>query len=326
MCAKIDCYLQIFSSLRTDKNRKRWLKNTRCQAPHKPLLLLSILDLIAAQTINKNFIEPSIELVETFNGYWSRIMPLGSIGSMSYPFYHLRSSSFWDLAHKAPHEDQPGLTISSVKRLRKLYLVARIDDALFPLLIMETSREKLRTAVIETYFDAKIWAALQAQSIFNYESESYSKGLLLTGEKALSYTTKSSPLNIKRKVRDQGFRKAIVKLYEHRCAICGIRMLTPEGHTVVEAAHIVPWSQSQNDKPQNGMALCKLCHWSFDEGLMSVGQNYEVMVSRAVRKDKNFPGHMETLTGRTIFKPPQKQYWPDQNNLDIHRSRTFKKT
>ncbi len=102
-------------------------------------------------------------------------------------------------------------------------------------------------------------------------------------------------------------------------------MLTPEGHTIVEAAHIVPWSQSQNDKPQNGMALCKLCHWSFDEGLMSVGQDYDVIISRAVRKDHNYPGHMETLTGRTILKPQNNMYWPDQNNLDIHRCKIFKK-
>jgi len=51
-----------------------------------------------------------------------------------------------------------------------------------------------------------------------------------------------------------------VSLYNHRCALCGIRMLTPDGHTVVEAAHIIPWRQSRDDKPTNGMALCRLCH------------------------------------------------------------------
>ena len=33
-------------------------------------------------------------------------------------------------------------------------------------------------------------------------------------------------------------------------------MLTLEGHTVVDAAHIKPWSASHNDCPTNGMALC----------------------------------------------------------------------
>ncbi|MCB8986015.1 MAG: HNH endonuclease [Ardenticatenaceae bacterium] len=26
------------------------------------------------------------------------------------------------------------------------------------------------------------------------------------------------------------------------------------------AAHIIPWSESHNDDPRNGLALCHLCH------------------------------------------------------------------
>lgn len=60
--------------------------------------------------------------------------------------------------------------------------------------------------------------------------------------------------------RDQGFRRAIVLHYDHRCALCGTRIVTSEGHTVVDAAHIIPWSESRNDDIRNEMALCKLCH------------------------------------------------------------------
>ena len=74
---------------------------------------------------------------------------------------------------------------------------------------------------------------------------------------------------------------------------------------MVEAAHIRSWSESHDDRPTNGLALCRLCHWSFDEGLMSVGQVYEVMVSRRVRTDQNMPGHMLTLADRPIFRPPE---------------------
>ena len=74
---------------------------------------------------------------------------------------------------------------------------------------------------------------------------------------------------------------------------------------MVEAAHVVPWSDSQDGAPTNGMALCRLCHWSFDEGLMSVGKKYEVMVSKRVWLDQNMPGHILTLTDRLIFKPEQ---------------------
>ena len=81
----IEKFIKKFSSLRTDKNRKIWSSITNYQAPHKPFLLLSIMDLIAQGQINENFIEPSFELVDTWNGYWQAIMPPGKTSSMAYP-------------------------------------------------------------------------------------------------------------------------------------------------------------------------------------------------------------------------------------------------
>jgi len=41
-----------------DKNRKKWSALTKHQAPHKPFLLLSIMDLIDQGSITQNFTEP----------------------------------------------------------------------------------------------------------------------------------------------------------------------------------------------------------------------------------------------------------------------------
>ena len=73
----LEKYINAFSNLRTDKNRNRYPAYTTHRAPHKPLLLLSIIDLIAQRQITENFIEPSFELLDTFNTYYSRIMPPG---------------------------------------------------------------------------------------------------------------------------------------------------------------------------------------------------------------------------------------------------------
>jgi len=110
-----------------------------------------------------------------------------------------------------------------------------------------------------------------------------------------------------------------------RCALCGIRMLTPEGHTIVDAAHVKPWKDSFDDRPTNGMALCKLCHWSFDKGLMSVGKEYEVLVSKRVSVEKNYPGHILTLTDRPIFTPDERKFWPEQDNFHWHRKNLFRR-
>ena len=179
--------------------------------------------------------------------------------------------------------------------------------------------------LIKTYFAPEIHPALLAQGQINYEAYQYSQELLKVSEQTLYFETDKEESEQKKKVRDQGFRRAIITLYSHRCALCGIRMLTPEGHTIVDAAHVKPWKDSFDDRPTNGMALCKLCHWSFDKGLMSVGKEYEVLVSKRVQVEKNLPGHILTLSDRSIFTPEEHKFWPAQDNLHWHRRNLFRK-
>lgn len=62
----IEEYIEKFSNLRTDKNRNRYPASTKHCAPHKPVLLLAVMDLIEQGAINNNFIEPTMNLVDTF--------------------------------------------------------------------------------------------------------------------------------------------------------------------------------------------------------------------------------------------------------------------
>jgi putative restriction endonuclease len=86
---------------------------------------------------------------------------------------------------------------------------------------------RLRTVLIDTYFAPVLGPALLEQARVNIATYEYSRDLIeslrqqpLRGKEF----EKSDAFN---KVRNQGFRKAIVEPYEHRCALCGIRMLTP---------------------------------------------------------------------------------------------------
>jgi len=178
--------------------------------------------------------------------------------------------------------------------------------------------------LIETYFSPDVRPIVLEHGVINHQSYSYSQKLLQVAEQPPLFG-KDSEGERQEKTRDQGFRKAIVSLYEHRCSLCGLRMITPEGYTAVDAAHIIPWSESHDDRPINGMALCKLCHWSFDNGLMSVGQDYEVLISRTIRTDRNILGHTLTLMDRPIFRPKKENFWPDQKNLTWHRQQRFMK-
>jgi putative restriction endonuclease len=318
-------YIHKLSNLRTDKNRNRYPAYTSHRAPHKPFLLLSIMDLIAQGAITHNLIKPSFELVEMFNGYWNRIMPLGSKTSMAYPYPRLKTDGFWHLIPNPGYENQININFSSMTKLREVCAGGRMDEELFQLLCKPETREQLRAALVETYFAPEIRTKVLEQGHLNYAAYQYSQELLKVAEEKKDFGKATDESDWQKKIRDSGFRRTIVTLYRHRCALCGIRMLTPEGHTIVDAAHIKPWKDSFDDRPTNGMALCKLCHWSFDKGLMSVGKKYEVLVSKRIMVEQNYPGHILTLTDRPIFTPEKESFWPEQDNLHWHRKNTFRR-
>ena len=90
----IDKCAKVFSNLRPHKGGHRHPAITSHRAPHKPFLLLSVMDLIAQGQINSNFNAPSFDLLITFNGYWSSVMPIGARTSMAYPFSRLKTDGF----------------------------------------------------------------------------------------------------------------------------------------------------------------------------------------------------------------------------------------
>ena len=77
-----------------------WTDATKRKAPHKPLLLLAVLDLVHRGVITSPFIAVTgdlVELNELFNLYWRRIIPLGQTSSIAFPFSRLDREPFWDL-------------------------------------------------------------------------------------------------------------------------------------------------------------------------------------------------------------------------------------
>ncbi len=314
-------YIRQFAKLRTDRSAN-WGTATNSQAPHKPFLLLSILDLFAEGQIPSNLIEITPDLGELFSAYWTIVL-LDRRGDMALPFFHLRSSKFWHLVPKPGQE----ATLESANRgyslgqLHRMLLGARLDEALYALLKTQEARDILRTTIIQTYFAIEFHQALYEQGELNLGAYIYSQYLIEQAQNALH----ERALKEDEKVRDQGFRKAVVRIYEHRCAFCGVRMLTPTGHTAVEAAHIIPWHISQNDDLHNGMALCRLCHWTFDEGLVGVSANYLVQLSKELRVSKNLPGHLLTVENRQILGPAKQDLWPDVKALRWHREKVFVK-
>ena len=318
-------YAKLFGKLRRDKNSTHFSKLTYDRAPHKPLLLLSVLDLFEQGLIQSNLIELTPDLGDLFTRYWADVMPSDRKGNLALPFFHLRGDGFWHLMAKSGKEEilSSATQIRSLFQLRDTIIGARLDDDLYRLLQAPEPRATLRTVLVETYFATELRSTLAEQSTVNREAFRYSEELLREDyakiAEALIEEEKYRPA-----VRDQGFRRAVVTAYEHRCALCGVRVLTLDGHTAVEASHIVPWSLSYDDRPANGMSLCRLCHWSFDEGLLRVSTKYEIATSPQLTALDNLPGYLTNLQGRSIVRPVEEIYWPDPNSLKWHHENIFR--
>jgi len=300
-----------------------WTDATKRKAPHKPILLLAVLDLVHRGVITSTFIDATgdlVELNELFNLYWRRIIPLGQSSSIAFPFSRLDQEPFWELVPQTGKTITPAIinNTSSVTYLRRYALGARLDEGLFRIMQTGEGREALREALLQSCFSADAQVMLREQSVINREAFDYSRILEEKSHLPMVMEIVEAD-NYRSAARDQGFRRIVIKAYDHRCALCGVRIITPEQHTVVDAAHIVPWSRSRNDDIRNGMALCKLCHWAFDEGMMGVSDNYEVITSRQIAADPNVPGFLLTLTGRGIIGPQERELWPARHYIAEHR-------
>ncbi len=162
-------YIRQFAHLRRAPNAI-FTEATKKQAPHKPILLLAVLDLVARGVITSPFIDVTgdlVELNELFNFYWRRIIPLGQTSSIAFPFSRLDREPFWELV------PQPGTTITpaiidstkSVTYLRKHALGAKLDEGLFRVMQSGEGREALREALLQSCFSAKSAALLREQSV-----------------------------------------------------------------------------------------------------------------------------------------------------------------
>lgn len=326
MSSALEAYAKRFTQLRPNTNRKQWTAATFFRAPHKPLLLLSVIQLIEEGLVQTNLVELSPDLCETFARYWCCVLPPPHPrGNLSLPFFHLGSSGFWQLLPQPGKEAALEATrqVDSIRRLTELTLGARLDDELFVLLRVPESRHALRAVLIEEYFDPTLRPQLYQQIAVDAKAVEYSRSLLTDENAAVVQEVLTAKDEYHRAARDQGFRRAVVTAYARRCALCGIRILTATGHTAVDAAHIDPWRESRNDSPTNGIALCRLCHWAFDEGMLSVSVHHRILISPQLSGNGNIPANLGTLVDRPILLPAEERYWPDPESLKKHREKIY---
>jgi hypothetical protein len=116
-------------------------------------------------------------------------------------------------------------------------------------------------------------------------------------------------------IRDPAFRRVVIEVYDYRCAATGLRLVLPDGTAMVEAAHIDPFSQAQDDDPRNGLALTPNMHWAMDEFLISPGPDFKRHVARQLdRRIRDFEVLVD-LEGEDLLLPAQARLYPKREAL-----------
>ncbi|OHE31986.1 MAG: hypothetical protein A3J94_06845 [Syntrophus sp. RIFOXYC2_FULL_54_9] len=289
-------WLYKLATLRIDRARGN-------PAPHKPLLLLVILEMVEKGEITSREVTLSPDLAFRFSVFWSIVAQRrNQPPEVRLPFHHLGSSGIWQ-PMTADYKPSPD---------KKMTLIIRMDETFFHCLQDYKFRDRARRTLIETepYFQPEekiaLYSMLQmkpAASEIQEDKELY-KVSVQTG-------------------RDARFRiEVVVIAYKHNCALTGYRMTTLEMESIVDAAHIHQFHDSRNNDPCNGMALTKNAHWQFDRGLWSLNNDYRVLVNREKFTEEGIPGQrLSDFEGRRIFLPDDPRYWPEQHYLEWHRKR-----
>jgi putative restriction endonuclease len=126
---------------------------------------------------------------------------------------------------------------------------------------------------------------------------------------------------IARKFRDAAFADAVKSAYQNTCAMTGLRIINGGGRAEVQAAHIRPVADNGPDSIRNGLALSSTIHWMFDRGLVSIDDDYSLLVARG-----RVPDTIERLLNRDgrLRRPLRADLMPHPQFLRYHRIQVFK--
>lgn len=291
-----DCkyWLHKIATLRIDRARGD-------PAPHKPLLLLVILEMAEKGEVTSREILLSPDLAFRFSVYWSVVAQRRKQPpEVRLPFHHLGTSRMW-VPLTAAGKPSPN---------RMLTTKIRFDESFFECLTDPQFREQARRILIQT------------APYFRLEERISLCGMLNIPTKAAEL--REDPKEYRTKVqsgRNARFRiEVVVIAYRHTCGLTGYRMTTLGMESIVDAAHIHEFKDSRNNDPRNGIALTKNAHWQFDRGLWSLDNNYRVIINKEKFIEEGVPGQrLADLEGRRFFLPSDPKYWPEQDYISWHR-------
>ena len=302
--ADIDHYLRAITSLRVNR--------TGGVSPHQPCLVLAVIDLYDATPDRANRIEFDPALIERYSGYFSAVRQERDFPNPHLPFFHLRSDGFWHLV--ATNGNQKTLdstsTITSSGRLHELISHAELDGELHDLLKYQDNRTLLAQTLVNHWFDrdqeemGRLVGTSHQINLYERRLRSTARAQMIGESQPPAY------------VRDPAFRRVVLEAYDYRCAATAQRIILPDESVMVQAAHIIPFSESGNDDPCNGLALTPDMHWAMDKRVIAPGTDLRWHISRCI--DRRFAENepLLRLEGKELVLPRERRFTPKKQYLE----------
>ncbi len=307
-------YLDRFGNLRR-KGSKQY-----GQAPHKPVLVLALLDEIERGAFPDNLITPTLELIAGFHTYWNALVSSSHWGAtMNNPFRHLYQEGWWHFV-KNGEVVSPGETTPSLKYMAETFDGVRLSPELWELLQDRVALNALRNHVLQTYFSKQ-----EVSEVVRETKEAY---FLAEAEKLKQEAQRPFKTRVREQieeahfVRHALFPRVIRAIYHDACAVCGlsVHLTGASGGAILDGSHIVPFAISHNDDPRNGVSLCKNHHWGFDRGWFSLSNDYRVLVSPYLADAAGY------ITANVALRLPVAPILhPAPDALEWHRENVFKR-
>jgi len=299
---ELDDYLTDFQRLKVNKKGDH-------ESPHKPCMLLAVIGLAEAGQLEDNKIRFTHALLDRYFEIFSVVKTESDHANPYFPYFHLKSENFWYLQPLQGRE----AVLAALDSARTYAAVeenidyAYLDSKLYDYLLNAESRFMLRDTLITRWFGA--FSAQLHKLVSQDAYESNLRQIIATGEIAETAASFDKP------TRDTAFRRIVTEAYDYRCAATGMRIVLPGELIMVEAAHLIPFSDTQDDDPRNGIALTPDLHWALDRNIIAPGPDLKWHVSKLVdsRIADNLP--LIELDGKEILLPRDKRYWPRDHAL-----------
>lgn len=289
-------------------------------SPHKPVLLLAVLDEIGKGRITDNQIVLTLELVAAFREYWQALpLPPGNWLERSYlPYRYLLQEGFWELVKEG--HTLTGKEVGepySITDARARIQYARFAPDLWVLVQNDVAREALRAHLLRVCFGVSpedVPLSLPADPLTAQVDKLIAEAQSQPRPKVTRVVRESDAEYL----RSQLFPRVVSAVYHHACAVCDLGVRVGENQ-MVQAAHIRDFSVFGDNHPSNGLALCANHHWAFDRGGFSVSDRYTLLVSPELTGTAGF-----VPAGSSLHLPNSDKCYPDLTALAWHREHKFR--